>query len=444
MDGEECFLDTSDDDEDTPVATDWREQKRRRLRGKNQAAIDGFLGESRRTSAVGIMPRYYCELFTWALHYYLEREEWTTVGTLGYHGPEPVYIDVNTGDESKNLLMDGQLLIEKGDSRLIVTVDVNPRCHGSVQVESRVEKEEEIRAFMAGVMVIAEKENFYRGKKVEFNGRIRILDVQDKSWDSIVMDAEAKAEIKANTVGFLKRTEQWSKYGIPVKRGILLAGEPGTGKTIICRVLMAEADGITCITTNGYALDDDDYISELYELADDLSPSIVFIEDIDLIGQNRMEFGYQRGPALLSLLAVLDGVEEQKEIVTIATTNCLETLDKALSQRPSRFDRVIKLPRPSTEQRRELVHRLCQKIPLTEDVQEYIAVKAESCTPAQLQEIVYSLVIQRPSGQSELAFNKADIDRAISRINDKNRHRIGFNISGNHNGHRMGYIEMTR
>ena len=112
----------------------------------------------------------------------------------------------------------------------------------------------------------------------------------------------------------------------------MLAGEPGTGKTIICRALMAEADGITCITTNGYALDDDDYVTTLYELAQDLSPCIVFIEDIDLIGQNRKEFGYMRGPALLSLLSEMDGVEEQQEIVTVATTNCPETLDKALSQ----------------------------------------------------------------------------------------------------------------
>jgi cell division protease FtsH len=442
MDGEERLLDAVGTDEDVPAVTDWRERKRRRLQSTVQAAIDGFLGKGGRTSAVGMLPRYYCELLTWALHRYLEREGWMTVSALGYHGPEPVYIDVNTGEERKNLLMDGQLLIEKGDSRFIVTVDVDPRGHGSVRVEGTAETNEEIRTFIAGVMAIAEKENFYRGKKVEFNGRIRFLNVQDKSWDSIVMDAEIKAEMKANTVSFLKRTEQWSKYGIPLKRGILLAGEPGTGKTVICRALMAESDGITCITTNGYALDSDDYISELYELAEDLSPSIVFIEDIDLIGQNRMEFGYQRGPALLSLLAVLDGVEEHKEIVTVATTNCPETLDKALSQRPSRFDRVIRLTRPSIEQRRELVHRLCQKIPLTEDIRDYIACKAEGCTPAQLQEMIYGLVIQCSAEQREPTFGKADVDRTVSGINHKNRHQIGFNISGNHDGDRTGYTEV--
>jgi ATP-dependent 26S proteasome regulatory subunit len=136
----------------------------------------------------------------------------------------------------------------------------------------------------------------------------------------------------------------------------------------------------------------------------------------------------------------MDGVEEQKEIVTVATTNCLATLDKALSQRPSRFDRVIKLSRPSKEQRQELVHRLCRRVPLEEDIQEYIAQKAESCTPAQLQEIVYSLVIQCPAEKLELPFDRSDVDHAISMINNKDRHPLGFIGSVNHNGHKSDQI----
>jgi len=439
MSMEERHLETIDEDEEeceTTEPPDWREKQRRRLQQKNRAAINRFLGKGKCTNHAGILPRYYGELLTWALHRYLEREGWKIAATLGYRGPEPVYVNVDTGGEIEDLLMDGQMLIEKGDIRYIVTVDVNPRWRGSVQLEGPVEKKEEMAEFIIGILAIVEKENFYRGKKIEFSGRIRFLDVKDRPWDSIVLDSETKREVKANTVDFLRRSDEWSKYGIPSKRGILLAGEPGTGKTIICRALMAEADGITCITTNGYALDDNDYVTELYEVAEDLRPCIVFIEDIDLIGQNRMEFGYQRGPALLSLLSVMDGVEEQREVVTIATTNCLETLDKALSERPSRFDRVIKLTRPSIEQRGELVCRLCQKIPLDEDMQEYIAMRAENCTPAQLQEIVYSLVIWCPAEKTELSFDRSDVDRAISRINDKNRHRLGFTGNGNHNGHK--------
>ncbi len=253
------------------------------------------------------------------------------------------------------------------------------------------------------------------------------------------MDESTKKEIKANTIGFLKRRDLWDKYGISPRRGVLLAGEPGTGKTIICKALITEAEGITCINTSAYAMDADEYLTDLYELAEDLSPCLVFIEDIDLIGQNREEFGYQRGNALLSLLSVLDGIEEKKEIVTVATTNCLEMLDKALSQRPSRFDRVIKLTRPGFEQRSELVKRLCLKIPLGEELREYIAHKTEGCTPAQVQEVIHSLIIENSVDESVPAvFSEQYIDYILSRINGRNGHRLGFLSASNHNGKKPG------
>ncbi len=81
----------------------------------------------------------------------------------------------------------------------------------------------------------------------------------------------------------------------------------------------------------------------MFSIAQDLSPSIVFIEDLDFIGQERRD-SYRGTPTLIALLSEMDGIEEKKAIVTIATTNCVEALDKALSERPSRFDRVFKLP----------------------------------------------------------------------------------------------------
>jgi cell division protease FtsH len=440
FDGEE------EEEDEMPSYSRWRQKQRHRIQRKNQATINGFLGPGRRTTAVGIMPSYYAELMTWALHRYLGKERWKTVASLGYSGPEPVYMDVSTGYGTReNLLICGQLLIERDDDRFIVTVDVNPRWHGSVQVQGPAEKEDGIEAFVDSFMTVAREENLYRGKKIEFGGRVQFLNVKDKSWDGIILDPATKKEVRANTIDFLRRRKRWAGYGIPQKRGVLLAGEPGTGKTLICKALMAEADGITCITTNAYRLSADEYITDLYEMAQDLSPCIVFIEDIDMIGLNREEYHYQNGPALLSLLNVLDGVEEKQEIVTVATTNNLETLDRAISQRPSRFDRVIKLSLPSMEERRELVDLLCQKILIDERIQDYIACKAEHCTPAQLQEIIYSLVIEYPDESSEassprLELSRDDIDRAISRINGRNRRRLGFDIYNNHDGNESAPI----
>jgi cell division protease FtsH len=440
MAAEERLLEAiEDEDEEEEIETlDRRATRHERLASKNKNAIDRFLGKRKRVYDVGIVPRYYGELLAWALERYLEKEGWQVVQTLGYHSREPVYIDVNTGfNERENLLMDGQLLVQKGEDRFIVTVDINLRWRNSILVEGPASKKEEAGSFVNSVMNLMKEQNFYRGKRLEFAGRLRFLDLNGRSWDSIILDADIKREIRANTVDFLNKTGVWTKLGIPPKRGILLAGEPGTGKTIICKALMAEAESTTCITTSAYALSDDDYITELYELAQDLAPCLVFIEDIDLIGQNREEFGYQKGPALLSLLAVLDGVEEKKEIVTIATTNCLETLDKALSQRPARFDRVIKLARPGVEQRRELIDRLCERIPLEDSAREYIARHSEGFTPAQLQEIIFSLAIEHGEPLTcdrPLAFGADAIDRVMSRINGKSKSGLGFRICNN--GHK--------
>lgn len=438
---EERFIEAIEDvDEEEEIGiSDRRTIRHEQLAGKNKTATDRFIGKKKRVYETGIVPRYYGELLAWALQRYLEKEGWQVVRILGYHSREPGHIDVDTGgNQRENLLRDGQLLIQKDKNRLVITVDINLRWHNSILVEGPVSMKEQVQSFVTGVMTLMQEQNFYRGQKIEFAGRLRFLDLNDRSWDSIILGTDIKREIRANTLDFLKKTRLWAKLGIPSKRGILLAGEPGTGKTIICKALMAEAKDMTCIITSAYALSDDDYITELYELAQDLAPCLVFIEDIDLIGQNREEFGYQKGPAMLSLLAVLDGIEEKKEIVTIATTNCLETLDKALSQRPSRFDRVIKLTRPGTEQRRELIDRLCDKIPLDKPTRDYITAHSEGYTPAQLQEIIFSLAIEHgESGAWDrpIAISADVIDRLISRINGKDKTGLGFRICNN--GHNI-------
>ena len=441
MGAEERLLETIEEEEG-PFDRGTRQD---RLARKNKSAITRFLGKGRRAYEVGIVPWYYSEVLSWALQRYLEMEKWQVTRTLKYHDNEPIFMDVNTScDQSENLLMDGQILIQKGDDRFIVTVDLKS-WHNAILIEGPVARKKFIPEFVTGVINLAREQNFYRGKNLELASKLRFLNLKDRPWESVILEEPMKDEIHANTIGFLNSRERWSDFGIPSKRGVLLAGEPGTGKTIICKALMAEASGITCITTSAYTLDTREYVSELYELAEDLKPSMVFIEDIDLIGQNREEFGYQRGNALLSLLSTLDGVEEHSEIVTVATTNHLETLDKALSQRPSRFDRVIRLSRPGSGQRRQLVDVICARIPLEEALREYLVHKTDGFTPAQIQEVLFSLVIERPKAEQEsFRAREANIDNAISRISGHRQKQMGFCPVNGKNGKKPGLGDTVR
>jgi hypothetical protein len=118
--------------------------------------------------------------------------------------PEPVYIDVSTDyDKCENLLMNGQLLVEKDDCHLVVTVDINLKWRGSVKVEGLARKKKEVQDFIDGINAIGDQENIYRNKKIEFGVRLRFLDIRPKSWQNIILDPGIKKEIRGNTVNFL-------------------------------------------------------------------------------------------------------------------------------------------------------------------------------------------------------------------------------------------------
>jgi len=173
MTAEERFLEAIDEEggeELEPLAShDWPTTRREGLKRRNKPVIDNFLGKGNRANAVLILPGYYSELLAWALQRHIERKGWKIICALGYHSGQPSYVDVSTDcDKSENILMDGQLLLERDHSHFIATVDLLWLRRSSVQVEGPARKKNEIEEFVNQVKSIAREENFYRGKKIEF------------------------------------------------------------------------------------------------------------------------------------------------------------------------------------------------------------------------------------------------------------------------------------
>ena len=323
----------------------------------------------------------------------------------------------------ESCVTDGQFLLEKNNIRLIIIIN----GANSVQIEASEKHRRLVKSFIRSINDFLNKHNFYKWKNLNFDGGISFLNAGQREWDSVILDPAMKKEIRLNTIGFLKNCAQLEKYGVPPKRGIILAGEPGTGKTIVCKALMSEADKITCIATTAEGMVQGGYIPELFSVAQALSPSIIFIEDIDFIGQERHD-SYRGTPPLISLLAEMDGIAEKNAIVTVATSNSFETLDKALSERPSRFDRVFRITRPAYQQRTELVKHISKKIPLSEDVREYIVKETNGFTPAQIQEVLHGMVIsQTAGGEDIMQFHQKDVDSTIALLNIRRTGMIGFN-----------------
>ena len=427
----ECVGDEDGEDDGDDARDDTALSKAVEQRLKKAGLAERFLGGGRKIELPVVVEHYYEDLLALALKDYLKSEKWKVVRVLGLsRDSRPDYNQVNTGPgRHVNVLTFGRLLLSCGDSRLSLRIKCSR--HGErawVAVEGPAAGKKEVHRFAAGIDAIVRRRKLYKGQKIKYNGGLKFLQPGAKTWDDLSLQPEIKEELVANTVGFLKRSKELAKYGIPRKRGLILAGKPGTGKTLISKVLMSNSPGVTCLAADPALLVHARYIRELYDIAGDLRPAIVFLEDIDLIGESRGGPG-ARGDALNELLDILDGVRECSEVVTIATTNYAEALDDALSQRPSRFDRVITMRPPGRELRREIVRNLCRRIPLDPAVQEHVVCMTEGYTPAQVQEVIYGLVIQSRSLydiRKGYRFTREEVDAVLRRISRRNNGPIGF------------------
>ena len=427
----DCVGDEDGEDDGDDARDDAAQSKAVEQRLKKAGLAERFLGGGRKIELPVVVEHYYENLLALALKDYLKSEKWKVVRVLGLsRDSRPDYNRVNTGPgRHVNVLTFGRLLLSRADSRLSLRIKCSR--HGErawVAVEGPASIKKEVHRFAAGIDAAVRKRRLYKGQKIKYNGGLEFLQPGARTWDDLSLQPGLKEELVANTVGFLRRSKELAKYGIPRKRGLILAGRPGTGKTLISKVLMSNSPGVTCLAADPALLVHARYIRELYDIAGDLKPAIVFLEDIDLIGESRGGPG-ARGDALNELLDILDGVKECSEVVTIATTNYAEALDDALCRRPSRFDRVITMRPPGRELRREIVRNLCRRIPLDPAVQEHVVCMTEGYTPAQVQEVIYGLVIQSRSLydiRKGYRFTREEVDAVLRRISRRNNGPIGF------------------
>ncbi|KAI3996373.1 hypothetical protein MKX01_026841 [Papaver californicum] len=200
------------------------------------------------------------------------------------------------------------------------------------------------------------------------------------------LDAQIQ-EIKEAVELPLTHPELYEDIGIKPPKGVILYGEPGTGKTLLAKAV-ANSTSATFLRVVGseliqkYLGDGPKLVRELFRVADDLSPSIVFIDEIDAVGTKRYDAhsGGEREiqRTMLELLNQLDGFDSRGDVKVILATNRIESLDPALL-RPGRIDRKIEFPLPDTKTRRHIFQIHTSRMTLADDVnlEEFVMTKDE-------------------------------------------------------------------
>ena len=254
------------------------------------------------------------------------------------------------------------------------------------------------------------------------NAKIYVKSSEGIKFADVAGEDEAKENL-AEIVDYLHNPDKYQQIGASMPKGILLVGPPGTGKTMLAKAVAGEAN-VPFFSISGSEFVEmfvgmgASKVRDLFKQAKEKAPCIVFIDEIDAIGQkrdNKMGGNDEREQTLNQLLTEMDGFEGNNGVVILAATNRPESLDPALT-RPGRFDRRVPVELPDLKGREEILIVHAKKIKIAENVVfGKIARMASGASGAELANIINEAALRAVRDGRSCA-SQADLEESIETV----------------------------
>jgi hypothetical protein len=306
-------------------------------------------------------------------------------------GPQE-HVVVQIGERTIVCVAAGLFLVQTPAERLVIAVKPAEQRMGpesGIEMEVLAETREPAEQIVTEIARLMSVHNVYRGRVLEVTGGpfgeggLEVRTLPPVGRDQIVLPEGLLDRIERQTLRFAEQADRLRAVGRHIKRGLLLYGPPGTGKTLTAMYLAGQMPDRTVVILTGSGLH---AIGRACGIAKALTPSMVIMEDIDLVALDRDDT--ESNVLLFELLNEMDGMEDDLDIIFVLTTNRADRLEPALAARPGRVDLACELPIPDADGRRRLLELYGTGLRLDANDLPALIEKTEGATPAFIRELL--------------------------------------------------------
>jgi hypothetical protein len=383
-----------------------------------QAAIDVWLAD-RTFELVGIP---FMEGYRAGLAELVRGGAWSAELDLG--GVEHVTVPLG-GEESITCVQAGMWLVRAGDEAVVVMLGSGGGMggmDGGLVLEAMAAERETAEAVLADLRRLMAEHNVYRGRVLELASRhfhmdegapLTVRSLPAVAREQIVLPAGILETIERQALGYARHAERLRASGRHMRRGLLLHGPPGVGKTLTVMYLASRMPERTVVLLTGNSMGT---VSASVDLATALAPAMVVVEDVDLVARERSVM--PTNTILFELLNAMDGLDSDHDVLFVLTTNRVELLEPALASRPGRIDQAVELPLPDAAGRHRLVELYGEGLGLSLRDDAPLISELDGTSPAFIRELLRraALVAAEQSADGPLRVSEQHLHAALAEL----------------------------